>query len=201
MIGHKYLQDHVWTHLKVLEALDMTGGNCNLDDLTVLRAIETKATNPYKDTSQKKADAALPHEWLVCSVAHLVHQFADKMLPMKHYIGQHGEVVECCDIPNVIKLIYKAFGLDKVTKRIKVDLCGSMDGFNLTKCITFVMVGIKMVDPNLINPQTGAKELFSLFKKFLPQSRGWCFPLKLVMVKESTEIYQEEFQDVFDIFY
>ena len=86
-------------------------------------------------------------------------------------------------------------------QRKKNDLCKTMDGFNLTKFLTFVMAEIKMVDPNCINTKTGAKELCLLLKKFLPQSRRWCFPMKITMVKESSEMYQEEFEALFDLFY
>ena len=66
---------------------------------------------------------------------------------MKHYIRQHGEI-EFCNIPAGIHLIYKSFGLEEIAKRPKVDLCGTMDGFDVTKFLTFVMDGVKTINPN-----------------------------------------------------
>ena len=52
-IGKKYLQEHFYLPIKVLEALDLTGGKCNLKALMVLQSIETSAKDPYKDISKK----------------------------------------------------------------------------------------------------------------------------------------------------
>ena len=37
-------------------------------------------------------------------------------------------------------------------------------------------------------------------KWFLPQSRKWCFPAKICMLKETEKMYQEEFKKTFELF-
>ena len=202
-IVRNYLQEHVFTPLKILEAMDVAGGKCNLQALMVLRQVETLSNHPYKDqtTKKKKPDSILPHEWRVREVAKIVHQYADKIIPMTHRIGSQGEVVEFTDREKVIKLIYHGFKIDHVAINNSVDLCGTVDGFQLTKYLTFVMAGVKMIDPRCVNPLTGERNLSPLFEKYKPQSRNLSFPLKIVMGKETSTMYKEEFAEFFDFFY
>ena len=100
-----------------------------------------------------------------------------------------------------MKIIYEAFGLGEVAKKGSVDVCVTMDGTNLTKYLNFVIAGLKMVDPRAVNPLTGEKELCPLFSKALPQSRKWCFPMKFVMGQESADMYEEHFNEMFEMFY
>ena len=197
----KYYQEYIFTPENILRAMDLAGGTCNLKALTILRDVEVCANDPFKDTSRKKCDAILPHEWRVRRAAKLVHRFADDIIPLKHYKGKHGEVVEFKDIGGTVKMIYDAFGLGEVAKNGSVDVCVTMDGTNLTKFLNFVIAGLKMVDPRAVNPLTGEKELCPLFSKALPQSRKWCFPMKFVMGQESADMYEEHFNEMFEMFY
>ena len=61
----KYYQDNIFTPEKILRAMDIAGGTCNLKALTILRDVEVCTNDPFKDTSRKRCDAILPHEWRV----------------------------------------------------------------------------------------------------------------------------------------
>ena len=69
-IVKSYYQEHVFTSIKVLEAMDLSGGKCNLQALMVLRKVATASNHPYKDqtTKKKRPDSILPHKWRVREV-------------------------------------------------------------------------------------------------------------------------------------
>ena len=107
------------------------------------------------------------------------------------------------DIVDICRKICKAFGLDHVARNRLIDLALTLDGAQLTNKLSFVMAGLKMIDLAVRNPETGVYELnhsACSSKDFTPQSRSWCFPLKLCMGKESERMYQEEFCEMFELF-
>ena len=82
----------------------------------------------------------------------------------------------------------------------------TLDGSQLTKHLSFVMAGVKLVDIGCKNPHTGIYELMPCQDAngktfyYMPQTRRNCFPLKLCMGKESKQMYQDEFGEAFDLF-
>ena len=56
-------------------------------------------------SKRKKTDSFLPHEWPVRKISKIVHKFSDNLIPMKHYIGSQGKVVEFEDKEEILKLI------------------------------------------------------------------------------------------------
>ena len=66
------------------------------------------------------------------------------------------------------------------------------------------MAYLKLVDMAVQNPQTGKYKLDSHCDgedtKYLPQGRKWCFSVKVVMGKESAQMYQDKFQKIVDTF-
>ena len=123
-----------------------------------------------------------------------LNEYAQKMLPMKHYNTPNGECIEYEDIVKFTITLFKAFGLDEKATRSVVDIALTLDGSSLTKNHQFAMAGIKLVDCAVQDPYTGKYDLkpISGDKWFLPQSRKWCFPVKICMGKETEKMYQEE---------
>ena len=181
----------------------MAGGKCNLQALMVLREVKTLSNHPYLDINKRRTsnDSILPYEWRIRDVSKIVHAYADQLLPMQHCVALQDKVVEFKNMVDVTQKIYKAFQIDEVAKTQSIEVCFTMDGFNLTNNLTFIMTGLKIINPSCISPLTSEKDLCPLFKKYLPQSRKWCFPLKLVMGKETTVMYTEEFNGMFNFFF
>ena len=166
----------------------------------LLQDIKININHLYKDCF-KKGESILPHKWRIRAVSKIIHEYANKIVPMRHYIGMIGKVVEYQNIPKVTTLIFTRFKLDHVAKERSVDLSSTCDGFQLTNQLSFVMGGVKMVDPNSVNPRTGNKDLCPLYHKYLPQTQNLSFLYKLVMGKETELMYKEEFNSIFDMFY
>ena len=198
--ARKYLRGFVFTPQNVLKALDLAGGVCNLKAYTVIRSVELVSKDPYKFDVNN--DSVLPHEWRVRQASEKVHEYADAVIPMKHHVSNNGECVEFSDVKDVTIKICDAFGLSEVAKRRPIDMALTLDGAQLTNKLSFVMAGLKLVDLAVRNPLTGEFELDpdAEGSKYLPQSRKWCFPLKLCMGKETKQMYQEEFASIFQLF-
>ena len=156
--ARSYLRKHVFNPQSILKAMDLAGGTCNLKAYDVIRSVETLANEPYKYRGSHR-NSLLPHECHVWEASKKVHQICDAVLPMKHYVTEHGECLEFCDVVKVTKMICEAFGLFSVARRRAIDLALTLDGSQLTNKLSFVMAGLKMVDPALRNPRTGEYEL------------------------------------------
>ena len=78
----------------------------------------------------------------------------------------------------------------------------TLEGSQLKNKLLFVIAGLKVVDLAVRNPITGDYRLDPNYEGFtyLTHIRKWCFPLRFCMGKETTSMYQDKFQDVFEIF-
>ena len=110
--AHSYLRAHVYMPQAIVKAMDMAGGICNLKAYQIIHTIETLSKDPLQDYS--KDATALPHKWRVQMVSKHMNEYAQKILPMKHYYTEHGERLEYENIKKYIYLLFWAFGLDKV---------------------------------------------------------------------------------------
>ena len=198
--GRTYLRENVFTPQAILRRIDMAGGVCNLKAYEIIRSVEILSTDPLK--SSKRDSSILPHEKKIRDASMTLNAYAQKMLPMKHYNTPNGECIEYEHIVKFTITLFKAFGLDKKAARSVVDIALTLDGSSLTKNLQFVMAGIKLVDCAVRDPYTGKYDLKPIFgdKWFLPQSRKWCFPVKICMGKETEKMYQEEFKKIFELF-
>ena len=206
-IARKYLQENVFTPQWILNNMDRAGGTLNLKAYNVLVNCERHANDPYKcpvlARGGQRGSTVLPHEWRIRKACDKVHKLCDSLVPMRHYITENGECVNFKDIVDICRKICKAFGLDHVARNCLIDLALTLDGAQLTNKLSFVMAGLKMIDLAVRNPETGVYELNHTAcdpKQYTPQNRSWCFPLKLCMGKESEQMYQEEFCEIFELF-
>ena len=179
--------------------MDLAGGTCNLKAYQIIRSVEFSSNDPYKFTGN---NSCLPHEWRIRQASEKLHEYCDFCIPMNHHVTENGECIEFTDVIDITEKISKSFGLSEVAKHRAIDMSLTLDGSQLTNKLSFVMAGLKLVDLAVRNPITGEYELDPncAGSTYLPQSRKWCFPLKFCMGKETTAMYQEEFQDLFDVF-
>lgn len=166
----------------------------------VIWSVEIKAKDPLKDYG-KRNKTILPHEKKICDASYKLNEYANRVLPMRHYVTVNGEVIEYENIRQFTRMLFKAFGLDEAAINRTIDIALTLDGSTLTSNLLFVMAGIKMVDVASRDPKTGQYNLKPVDEKwFVPQSRVNCFPCKLVMGKETATMYQDEFKELFDTF-
>ena len=82
------------------------------------------------------------------------------------------------------------FSLDTVARESSVELAFTLDGAVLTKNLSHVTAGIKIVDTRAIDPITKLH-----IDKF--QSRDLCFPFKIILASDNSALYDTEFKDFF----
>ena len=124
---------------------------------------------------------------------------------MLHYYTVKGEVVEYEDLKKMLRLLFSAYRLDKAAVERAVDIAVTLDGSQLTKHLSFVMAGVKLVDIGCKSPHTGIYEMMPCEDAdgntfYMPQTRRNCFPVKICMGKESNQMYQDEFGAAFYLF-
>jgi hypothetical protein len=88
------------------------------------------------------------------------------------------------DATKVTKTLFEAFGLMNVAKRRPVELGLTSDGAQLTNTISHVAAGLKFNDMAMCNPITKFPLLLHE-PESLVQSRNLCFPLRIVIAKDS----------------
>ena len=202
LLGHamQYMKEYVYTPQNIVQALDNNGGVCNLRAYEVIRSVEITTEHPLKDYG-KRNKTMLPNEKKIRLALYRLNEYANCILPMKHYLTTNGECIEYKDIVKFTKLLFKAFNLDEAAKNRSIDIALTLDGSSLTNNLLFVMAGIKMIDIAARDPRTGKYKLKPVNdKNFVQQSRTDCFPFKFCMGKETATMYQEEFREMFDIF-
>ena len=90
------------------------------------------------------------------------------------------------DAAMVTKTLFKAFGLMDEAKRRSVELGLASDGAQLTNTVSHVAAGLKFNDVAMRDPFT--QQLMLLHSPdSLVQSRNLCFPLRIVIAKDSKE--------------
>ena len=90
-----------------------------------------------------------------------------------------------------------AFGLSVVAQHRSVLLLQAIDGSHFSKRDNHVTYGLKAGDKSSLCPITG-QPLFASQDKACIQTRNACFPVKIVLGKETKEMYQE-FKHLFDL--
>jgi len=176
-----YIRKEVYSPANVLRAMDMAGGQLSIEGIEVLRTCETKGTKYYRNS-------ILPCSADIRRVGAEVEEFAEKLIPYQHgTLDTGGEFVQW-DPEEMIAMVVKGFGLEEQAKERSITIHQAMDGAQLSKNITHVTYGFKMADRGAICPFS-KKPLFCGNEDTASvQSRNNCFPLKIVMERESNEI-------------
>jgi ferredoxin-thioredoxin reductase catalytic subunit len=197
-----YLRNHIFSPWKILKAMDLAGFNLSLSGLEVLRRIDVgeakyvRGILPSKSTmlrTARKLEAAAeshcPFQMLGRTVS--IDQHAENEEP-DAAIGIIGIDEEDdtfsegfeFDATKVTKTLFEAFGLMNVAKERPVELALTSDGAQLTNTISHVAAGLKFNDMALCNPISKMPMLLHE-PESLVQSRNLCFPLRIVIAKDS----------------
>jgi len=118
----------------------------------------------------------------------VVEAFAEKLIPYEHgTLDTGGEFVEW--VPqDMISMVIKGFGLEEQAKERSITIHQAMDGAQLSKNITHVTYGFKMADCGALCPFSKKPLFGGNENEASVQSRNNCFPLKIVMERESNNI-------------
>ena len=87
--------------------------------------------------------------------------------------------------------MFKLYGIAVTEGRVKISV--TVDGADLSRNTQHVTAGIKILDPRAINPLTGIPLGFEGV-----QSQEFCFPVKILLAKDTKCLYKTHFTDFFE---
>jgi hypothetical protein len=181
-LSRKYFRENVFTPYNVLREMDLAGGTLSYAGIDVLRRVETGGVKRFRGSM-------IPSKSEIKRMASLVEWFARPRCPFAVKQTSKGEAVEF-DYAKSMLCITQAFHLDDVGKRRSLSVASSIDGASLTKNISMIAGGIKIIDRGARCPLT-RKPLLDNPTTMTAQSRNLCIPLKIMMGRETTETFTE----------
>jgi hypothetical protein len=196
-----YLRTHVFTPWKILKSMDLAGFNLSLSGLEVLRRVDVGAG--------KFIRGILPSKSTMVRTARKVEEAAKSFCPFR-MIGRCSSASEVgegtaqeeqqqvvsvdeddtfqegfeFDCTRVTRTLFEAFGLMDVAKQRPLDLALTSDGAQLTNTVSHVAAGLKFNDMAMCHPLSKCPLLLHV-PGSLVQSRNLCFPLRIVIAKDS----------------
>jgi hypothetical protein len=101
--------------------------------------------------------------------------------------GEGGEFIQF-NPDQLICCLILAFGLSEIARKRSVRFHVSIDGAQISKRLVHVTMGLKVVDEAAICPFSKRPFVVSESDKLM-QSRNHCFPICIMMHKDTSEIY------------
>jgi hypothetical protein len=191
LLARKEIRLKIYTPVKVLRMMDLKGGQVNYTSIASLREIDTEGQKFF-------SHCILPSEAELKRTAKVVEFYGqNKACPWTHgHVKAGGEFVEF-KVQDVITMMLVAFGLEAVAKHRPVLILQAIDGSHFSKRDHHVTYGLKAGDKASLCPIT-RQPLFASQDRACIQTRNACFPVKIVLGKETKQMYKE-FKPLFDI--
>lgn len=206
-----YLRRHVFSPWKILKAMDLAGFKLSLAGIELLRHVEVsrygRGSLPSKSTilrCARKLEAAAEE---FCPFTMIGSSFQDEET---HARGQSSETTEDDDNNSVVgegfefdtvkvtDTLFRAYGLIDEAKQRSVELGLASDGAQLTNTVSHVAAGLKFNDVAMRDP-TSKRPMLLHSPDSLVQSRNLCFPLRIVIAKDSKKTL-EGFRSLYNSF-
>jgi hypothetical protein len=201
-----YLRNHVFSPWKILKAMDIAGFTLSLAGLEVLRGV---------DVQGKYVRGILPSKSTILRAARKLEAAANRFCPFRmigrmyqdEEGGEQGSSIDNdetfgegfeFDTVKVTRTLFEAFGLLNVAKQRPVKLGLTSDGAQLTNTLSHVPAGLKLNDTAICNPLTKCPLLLHE-PDSLVQRRYLCFPLRIVIAKDSKKTL-DGFRTLYDMF-
>ena len=170
---------------RVCKEMDLSGGVLNQSGINILRRVERLGKygrNGYLCSTNK-----------IQKIQEIVHEHMSKMCPYKLITedGIDGVAFEPTMMLDALLKLFKLYGIARTEGNVK--LSSTLDGADLSRNIQHVTCRMKIVDPRAVNPCTG----IPLGLEGV-QSRDFCFPIQILLTKDSKTLHQTHFTDFFD---
>jgi hypothetical protein len=204
------LQDH----LELLPELSLYIGNKLYEEVKYkfrpwicLQQLDLQATVSFRsfdiirkiefiqDEKQRYRRGLLPSRSSLGRACRQLELFGENILPYE----VTGNYVKF-NVAAATKFIFERYGLAHAFENDRTRtavLSATVDGGDLAWGLTQVSAGIKIVDPNAKNPETG-ELLFGDSGYDRVQSRNHCFPLHVFIAKDNKELYQTHLSSFFN---
>jgi hypothetical protein len=185
----QYYRQEVFTPTKVLRAMDLAGGTLSYSGIELLREVERPPLN-QENNRKKRFKSILPSTASLKALARAMEKTADKYCPFEMIETESGEGYKF-ETKRTMQTLLSAHDLIEVAKRRNVEISESIDGTQLTKSVSTVIAGVKIIDVEAKCPVTG--KLINLnpdaagadSTSMLTQSRDRCFPMQMIIGRES----------------
>jgi hypothetical protein len=139
-----------------------------------------EAIRKYEGLGYNERDC-LPSRAPVHRCPQELHQLGQQLVPVKKVPSPLGEMFQF-HYEKMIRFILRAFSLHEIVQTVSFELCITLDGAELTKDLTHLTFGIKVMDSRAIDPRDGLPLSYSedgvIGNLFRTQSRNYCFIMK-----------------------
>jgi hypothetical protein len=187
--------------MQIAKVIDLNGSVLNLSGYDALRkGVEGRELDGYIERN----GGWLTSKYFVMKAMSAVETAADAVIPFHSMEaaeledGIDGIVFE---YPQMLAYLLKLFRLDVVAgdpNQPPVQFSITLDGADLSQNISHVTAGIKINDPRAVDPISGIP--IGMEDSTKVQSRELCFPLKVLIAKDTKELYHKYFADFFLFF-
>jgi hypothetical protein len=180
-----WLRKNVFTTYNILREMDRAGGTLGYEGIEIFRAVETKRVKWYKGS-------LIPSVGELKRTAAKVERLAHCVAPFVLGTTAAGDKESIDFVPywKIMGTVFRAYGLIGVGSLLSILAVFSLDGASITKNLGHVLGGFKVVDRSSRDPISG-ELLLDNPTELNAQSRNLCFPLKLIMGKETKETLKE----------
>jgi hypothetical protein len=188
----EYYRSSIFSPSSILKAMDMAGGQLSMQGIEILRRVETNG----KKFNRK---SVLPSSGSIKRICKIVDSFTQIKVPFREgMLGTGGEFAQF-QPKDVINLMIQSYKLSKISKKRPIKINQAIDAALITTNMHHTTYGLKMADRAAIDPITG-RLIYGSKDSSTLQSRNNCFPLMIVLKKETKELFSEFTQIMKDVF-
>jgi hypothetical protein len=181
---------------EIAKVMDLNAGVLNISAYELLR----EGVEGDEDGKIHYGGGILASKYYVKKAMREIEDAAAEVLPysLVNYEGIDGIVFEYDKMLDYILKMFQLDGIAKDGNAPKVQIAITLDGADLSRNITHVTAGIKIIDPRAIDPRSGLP--IGMVGSTKVQSRELCFVFKIVLAKDNKNLYNTMFNDFFDWF-
>jgi hypothetical protein len=186
--------------MQIAKVIDLSGSLLNLSGYKALR----KGVEGDDDGKIERNGGWLTSPYHIMKAMKQVEAAADAVIPFVPTIASendNGIDGVQFDYGKLLAYILRLYGLHDVARdpnQPPVEFSITLDGADLSRNISHVTAGIKMNDRRAIDPLSGIPIGFQDSMKL--QSRELCYPVKILIAKDTKLLYKDYFTDFFEFF-
>jgi hypothetical protein len=181
-LSRNYFRSNVFTPFMIIKEMDLAGGTLSYEGIDVLRRVETSGLKRFRGSM-------IPSKSEIKRMASIVEWYAASRCPFVRKETANGEAIQF-DYAKTMVCIMQAFRLDGVGKTRQLSIASSIDGASLTKNMSIVAGGIKVIDRAARCPLSGQLFLENP-ATMIAQSRRVCLPMMITAGRETKETVME----------
>jgi hypothetical protein len=183
--------------IQIAKIIDLSGSLLNLSGYNALR----KGMEGDDEGKVERNGGWLASKYHVMKSMTAVETAAREHIPFTTVAPGDGVDGVEFDLPKMLAYLLRLYKLDVVAlnpDEPPVEFSITLDGADLSRNISHVTAGIKINDPRAIDPKSGIP--IGMDDSLRVQSRELCWPCKILIAKDTKELYSKYFTDFFAFF-